>query len=153
LTKAFQVPCAVAGFEPADILQAILSLVIQIETGEARLENCYPRAVTSGGNKKAKKIMGDVFETVEGNWRGIGTIPDSRLKIREAFESFDAEKLFDLRVPEAEEPKGCACGQILRGLKIPPDCALYKKSCTPANPVGPCMVSSEGTCAAYYKYD
>jgi hydrogenase expression/formation protein HypD len=152
LIERYHVPFAISGFEPADILQAILNLIKQIESGRARIENCYPRAVTFDGNVKAKKIMGDVFETVDVNWRGIGTIPKSGLKIREKFASFDAQKAFDFTVPDSEDPKGCSCGEILTGIRTPPDCALYKKACTPMHPVGPCMVSSEGSCAAYYRY-
>ncbi len=148
-----RIPCVVAGFEPADVMQAIFMLVEQTETNTAKLENAYPRAVTDNGNTKAQKIMHDVFETADAVWRGIGTIPESGLKIREDFAQFDAQKMFKIEVPESKEPKGCACGEILTGLKTPPECSLYKKACTPVNPVGPCMVSSEGTCAAYYKYE
>ena len=151
--EKYKIPCAITGFEPADILQAILSLVRQIEGGNPGLENLYKRAVTFDGNEKAKKIMQDVFETVDVSWRGIGIIPESGLKIREKFSSFDAEKMFKFDVPEAVISKGCSCGEILQGIKIPPECSLYKKICTPVNPVGPCMVSSEGTCAAYYRYN
>lgn len=148
-----RIPCVVAGFEPADMLQAIYMLAEQAETGTAKLENAYTRAVTHDGNTRAWKVMQDVFETADSVWRGIGTISGSGLKIRENFARFDAQKMFEIEVSESEEPKGCACGEILTGLKTPPECSLYKKACTPMNPVGPCMVSSEGTCAAYYKYD
>ncbi|MBU4185733.1 MAG: hydrogenase formation protein HypD [Proteobacteria bacterium] len=151
--ERYKIPCAITGFEPADILQAILSLVRQIEDGNPKLENLYQRAVTFDGNEKAKKIMRDVFETVDTAWRGIGVISESGLKIRNKFASFDAENMFEFDLPETIEPKGCACGEILQGIKTPPECALYKKICTPINPVGPCMVSSEGTCAAYYRYN
>ncbi|MBU4067999.1 MAG: hydrogenase formation protein HypD, partial [Proteobacteria bacterium] len=151
--ESHKIPCAITGFEPADILYAILSLVRQIEDGNPKLENLYQRAVTFDGNKKAINIMRDVFETVDVSWRGIGIIPESGLKIREEFSSFDAEKMFEFDVPEAVISKGCSCGEILQGIKTPPECALYKKICTPINPVGPCMVSSEGTCAAYYRYN
>jgi hydrogenase expression/formation protein HypD len=147
-----KIPCVVTGFEPADILQAILLLLGQIETGRPCLENAYRRAVTLGGNRKAQKILEDVFEPADVCWRGIGMIPGSGLKIRKKFAAHDAEKLFDIQVPASEEPQGCACGEILTGLKTPPDCPLYKTVCSPSDPVGPCMVSSEGTCAAYYKY-
>ncbi len=147
-----RIPCVVAGFEPVDLLQAMLKLVEQIETGKPALENGYPRAVTQDGNLKARQVMGEVFESVDTAWRGIGVIPKSGLKIKKEYETFDAEKIFSIDVPDSEEPKGCACGEILTGIKIPPDCPLYKKVCTPIDPVGPCMVSTEGTCAAYYKY-
>jgi hydrogenase expression/formation protein HypD len=145
-------PCVVAGFEPADILLAILRLSEQIAGGAPRLENAYPRAVTAIGNAKAREMTDTVFEVCDAPWRGIGTIPDSGLRIRKAFEMFDAQKHFAIDVPASAPPKGCACGDILTGKKTPPECALYKKVCTPMSPVGPCMVSTEGTCAAYYKY-
>lgn len=151
--ERYKIPCAITGFEPADILQAILSLVTQIEGDNPGLGNLYRRAVTFDGNEKAINIMRDVFETVDTSWRGIGIIPESGLKIREEFSSFDAEKMFEFDVPEAVISRGCSCGEILQGIKTPPECALYEKICTPVNPVGPCMVSSEGTCAAYYRYN
>jgi hydrogenase expression/formation protein HypD len=152
VVDAYQVPCVIAGFEPIDILQAVLTLVEQIETGRPALYNGYQRAVTFSGNEKAQKILEDVFETVDAKWRGIGTIPKSGHAIRKEFESFDAQKIFKLDVPESEDPRGCACGEILTGLKTPVECPLYKTVCTPEDPVGPCMVSSEGTCAAYFRY-
>jgi len=148
----YRVPSVIAGFEPADILQAISMLVDQLESGRARLENGYQRAVTFDGNKEAERIMHGVFETVDATWRGMGAIPKSGLKIRTAFAPFDAQKVFDISVPDSEEPAGCLCGEILRGIKTPHECPLYKEVCTPTDPVGPCMVSSEGTCAAYYKF-
>jgi hydrogenase expression/formation protein HypD len=149
----YQIPCVVAGFEPADILQAVSMLVEMIETSNPGLENAYPRAVTEQGNTKAQKILQDIFEPADACWRGIGMIPQSGLKIRDEYAVHDAEKQFDIRVPEPKIPPGCACGDILTGKKQPPDCKLYKKVCTPTDPVGPCMVSTEGTCAAYYRYN
>ena len=146
------VPCVVAGFEPADILQAVGMLVEMIESGKPGLDNAYPRAVTEEGNTKAQKILQDIFEPADVCWRGIGMIPQSGLKIRAQYAVHDAERQFELRVPEPKIPPGCACGEILTGKKIPPDCKLYRKVCTPTDPVGPCMVSTEGTCAAYYRY-
>ena len=146
------VPCVVGGFEPADILLAILRLAEQIAEGAPRLENAYPRAVTAHGNARAREMTNAVFEPCDAPWRGIGTIPDSGLRIRKSYEKFDAQKHFAITVPKSAPPKGCACGDILTGKKIPPECALFKKACTPMTPVGPCMVSSEGTCAAYFKY-
>ena len=142
----------IAGFEPVDILQAILMLVEQIETDKPELANGYQRAVTFDGNRKAQTIMQEVFETADANWRGLGVIPLSGLNIRKNFASFDAQKAFNVHVPETEDPKGCICGEVLTGIKMPPQCPLYKKTCTPTDPVGPCMVSSEGTCAAYHQY-
>ena len=152
LPEVFRMPCAVAGFEPVDLLQAILSLCSQIEGSAATVANCYSRAVTLDGNRKAKEAMSKVFEVRHAVWRGLGTIPSSGLGVREVFSAHDAEKVLGIRIPESEEPRKCSCGEILTGRKIPPQCALYGKACTPADPVGPCMVSSEGTCAAYYKY-
>ncbi|MFH1488701.1 MAG: hydrogenase formation protein HypD [Pseudomonadota bacterium] len=151
LVKEYGMPCAIAGFEPVDILQAISHLLEQIKSGKSKLENCYPRAVGYDGNIKARQFMETVFETVHATWRGLGEIPYSGLGIREDFASFDARRIFDVAVNDVEEPKGCACGQILTGMKTHPECPLYRKVCTPMDPVGPCMVSSEGTCAAYYR--
>ncbi len=150
--KQHQIPCVIAGFEPADILQAIGMLVEQIETGQPVLENAYPRAVTLAGNTKAQKMLDDVFYPADVCWRAIGVIPQSGLKIRPKYERHDAAKIFDIQVSDSTDPKGCACGEILIGVKTPPECPLYKTVCNPIDPVGPCMVSTEGTCAAYYKY-
>jgi hydrogenase expression/formation protein HypD len=150
--EKYRIPCVVAGFEPADILQAIYMLVEMIEKGSADLKNAYPRAVTEGGNPKARQILQDIFEPADACWRGIGVIPESGLKIKDDFAAHDAEKQFDLQIPEPKIPGGCVCGEILTGKKSPPDCKLFRTVCTPVDPVGPCMVSTEGTCAAYYKY-
>ena len=152
VVEKYHTPCVVSGFEPADILQSIYMLVKQIEAEDAKLENEYRRAVTPEGNEKARQIMYQVFGPTDARWRGIGTIPRSGLNIRGEFEPFDAKKRFDLSAHDSREPRGCACGEILMGLKTPPECPLYKTLCTPGRPVGPCMVSTEGTCAAYYKY-
>jgi hydrogenase expression/formation protein HypD len=150
--KAHHIPGVVAGFEPADILQAIWMLVEQIENRAPQLSNAYGRAVTPRGNEKAQALLDEVFEVADVAWRGIGVIPQSGLVIRGPFAAFDAGQKFNLELPEPKEPQGCACGEILTGVKTPPDCPLYKTRCTPMDPVGPCMVSSEGTCAAYYRY-
>lgn len=152
LFATYRVPCTVAGFEPTDILKAVAMLVEQIESEKPAVENAYPRAVTQEGNVKAQKIMETVFKVEDANWRGLGVIPLSGLGLSDAFAEFDAMRRFQPVVPEAPEPKGCGCGEILTGRKTPPECALYKKVCTPVNPIGPCMVSSEGTCAAYYRF-
>ena len=150
--EANQVPCVVAGFEPADLLQGIAMLVDQIEANAPALENAYARAVTASGNVKAVNIMNAVFQVADADWRGIGTIAASGLAIRDEYAAFDAVNAFGIRLQPVPEPKGCACGEILTGMKIPPQCPLYKTVCNPMAPVGPCMVSSEGTCAAYYRY-
>jgi hydrogenase expression/formation protein HypD len=148
----FQVPCVITGFEPLDLLQGIYRLCVQVEAGTPALENAYPRAVTTAGNQKARQLMEAVFERADADWRGLGTIVQSGTKIRQAYADFDAGHHFDLDLPAPIAPKGCACGEILTGAKIPPECPLFRKVCTPMDPVGPCMVSSEGTCAAYYRY-
>jgi len=150
--QRYHISCVISGFEPIDILLAIHNLVHRIEHDDPGLENGYRRAVSFEGNPKAQSVMNTVFESADTAWRGLGVIPRSGLKIRNEFEAFDAQKVFDIRLKETEAPTGCACGEILTGSKIPPQCPLYSKTCTPAQPVGPCMVSSEGTCAAYYRY-
>jgi hydrogenase expression/formation protein HypD len=150
--ESHRVPCVVAGFEPADLLQSIAMLVEQVEESRPALENAYPRAVTLEGNTKAMAVIDEVFQVTDADWRGIGTITSSGLAIREKYAAFDAVRAFDIRLQPVEDPKGCACGEILTGVKIPPQCPLYKTICNPMAPVGPCMVSSEGTCAAYYRY-
>ncbi len=152
LAHDFDVPCVIAGFEPLDVLQAIGLLVRQIEKGEAGVEIQYRRAVSPGGNPKARALLEDVFEPCDSVWRGLGLLPGSGLKIASPYGDFDAERRFDIPLTDGREPRGCLCGDILRGLKQPPDCSLFRKACTPESPVGACMVSSEGTCAAYYKY-
>jgi hydrogenase expression/formation protein HypD len=142
----------VSGFEPADIMQAVLMLTAQIESAAPKVEVQYRRVVNTGGNLIAQKILKEVFEYRDDQWRGLGFIPESGLRITDNYSEFDAEKQFIINVPESTEPKGCICGQILRGLKTPPDCTLFAEKCTPLDPVGACMVSGEGTCATYYKY-
>jgi hydrogenase expression/formation protein HypD len=150
--QKYRIPSVVTGFEPVDILKAVLKLVEQNESKTPRLMNAYPRAVADGGNPKARAIMDQVFEKADALWRGIGHIPDSGMVLKASFYKFDAAKKFELSVPDTREPPGCDCGRILMGLKRPDECRLYKKACTPMHPVGPCMVSSEGACAAFYKY-
>lgn len=145
-------PGVVAGFEPLDVLQGILRLAKQIANGAPALENAYHRAVCEGGNTKAQMVMAQVFESAAVRWRGLGLIPGSGLAIRPAYGRFDAARRFEIPVVEMSPPRGCACGEILTGCKTPLQCALFGKRCTPMAPVGPCMVSSEGTCAAYYRY-
>ncbi len=153
IVKNYALGCVVSGFEPLDILQSIYMLVHQIEKGRPELENQYCRAVKPEGNIKAQKIMYRVFETSDDWWRGIGTIPDSGLSLTDEFKAFDAGQLFEsLPRTHSDKDKGCICGEILKGLKTPVDCPLFSKACTPVDPVGACMVSSEGSCAAWYKY-
>jgi hydrogenase expression/formation protein HypD len=142
----------VAGFEPADIMHAVLMLAGQIESGSPAVEVQYRRVVNNEGNIAARKILEEVFEYRDDTWRGLGKIQESGLGIGKKYSSFDAENHFSTDVPEAVEPLGCICADILRGLKTPRNCSLFGGRCTPSDPVGACMVSTEGTCATYYKY-
>jgi len=151
--EQYNIPSVIAGFEPLDILKGILMLVKQNKAQKPALENAYPRAVSDAGNVKAKQIMNQVFKTAGATWRGIGEIPDSGMILNQYFEKYDAVKKFSIDIKDTKEPGACSCGEILMGLKTPEDCRLYARACTPMNPVGPCMVSSEGSCAAYYRYN
>ncbi|MCP4598839.1 hydrogenase formation protein HypD [Neptuniibacter sp.] len=151
--EEYQKPVVIAGFEPLDVLQAILMLVRQINEGRAEVENEFSRAVTYDGNPQAKSVVADTFELRRSfEWRGLGTVPYSALRIKSEFAEFDAEKRFTVEYRSARENKACECGAILRGVKSPRDCTLFGDPCTPENPLGSCMVSSEGACAAYYSY-
>ncbi len=152
LAKNFKLPCVVAGFEAADILQALLMLIKQRYRGEFKVENAYTRVVSWQGNVQARAIVDKVFRPVSTLWRGLGEIPASGLEIKPPYKKFDAVSRLGLKPVKSSEPPGCLCGEILRGVKSPNNCPLFGKRCTPLNPVGPCMVSSEGTCAAFYKY-
>jgi hydrogenase expression/formation protein HypD len=152
LAEKYGLGVVVSGFEPVDMMQAILMLAIQLEAGTPKVEIQYKRIVHPGGNKIALGLLGQVFELKDDRWRGLGVIPGSGMKIREEYAAFDAEKKYPGTVPEPSDPKGCICGSILRGLKTPTDCGLFATRCTPSDPVGACMVSGEGTCATYYKY-
>ena len=145
-------PCVIAGFEAPDLMMGTLTLALMIAEGRKETVNLYERVVREEGNRAARQMIDRVFEVVPTAWRGIGVIPGSGLAIREEYEAFDAAKKFPVTVPEAVEAAGCRCGELLRGLIAPPECGLYGTACTPEEPVGPCMVSSEGPCAAYYKY-
>ena len=151
--EEYQKPVVIAGFEPLDVLQAIRMLVRQINQGRAEVENEFSRAVTYQGNEQAKRIVAETFELRRAfEWRGLGTVPYSALKIKSEFSAFDAEQRFHVEYRSARENKACECGAILRGVKSPRDCSLFGDPCTPENPLGSCMVSSEGACAAYYSY-
>lgn len=152
VAEKYHVPCVIAGFEPVDILQSILMLVQQIEQSRGGVEITYKRGVTYEGNKNAREFLNQVFDPCDANWQGLGMIPQSGLRIRDEFNEFNAQLQFDLAVEQVIEPKGCACGEVLCGILTPNECALFGTACTPDDPVGPCMVSTEGTCAAYYKY-
>lgn len=153
VSQEYGKPIVIAGFEPVDMLQAIWMLVTQLNEGRAEVENEYARAVSAQGNRKAQAVVADVFTTRdEFEWRGLGRLPQSALAIRSAFSQFDAERQFALPDFITKETKACECPAILRGAKKPRDCAIFATVCTPENPVGACMVSAEGACAAYYRY-
>jgi hydrogenase expression/formation protein HypD len=152
LPREHGVPCAVAGFELTDILGAILALVQMVEAVQPDVINAYPRSVQEQGNPAALAIMNQVFRTGPARWRGLGLLPDSGLHLREKYSPFDALREFDVDVPPVREPSGCRCGDVLRGVLEPLQCPLFGESCTPETPVGPCMVSAEGGCAAHYRY-
>jgi hydrogenase expression/formation protein HypD len=142
----------ITGFEPVDVLEGILMLLEQIESGRPEVAIQYGRAVCPEGNPRAMAMMAEVFETGDAEWRGLGKIGQSGLFIRGTYGEFDARKRFPIPELASKEIPGCACGDILRGIKEPAECSLFRRFCTPANPVGPCMVSSEGTCASRYRY-
>ncbi|WP_298231222.1 hydrogenase formation protein HypD [uncultured Azohydromonas sp.] len=151
--RDYRKPVVIAGFEPLDVMQAVLMLVRQVNEGRAEVENEFSRAVTRQGNAAAQAVVAEVFELRESfEWRGLGEVPGSALRIRPEFERFDAEKRFALTYRPVPDHKQCACGEILRGVKRPTDCKLFGSVCTPENPMGSCMVSSEGACAAHYSY-
>ncbi len=152
LSSEFRIPSAVVGFTPADVLRGVLALVGQLRSGETRVENLYGRAVTAEGNRRARELLERFFEPVRAAWRGLGTIDGSGLALREQYARRDASRI-DVALPDPVEPEGCRCGEVLRGTIDPPDCPLFASVCTPETPVGACMVSSEGTCAAWHRHE
>ncbi len=152
LVTAFGLACVVGGFETADLLKSLILLARQVGGNKPKVENSYPRAVSWAANLRATKMVDEIFEPVDMVWRGLGNLPGSGLKIRQKYAEFDAEVRLDIDLVETAEPEGCLCGEILKGMKIPEECPLFDTRCTPEAPIGPCMVSSEGTCAAYHKY-
>ncbi len=157
ISKDYDVPQVIAGFEPLDLMMAVWMLVHQIQRGEAAVENEYVRAVKEDGNVKAQMAINEVFELVDVKWRGFPVIPKSGLKLRDKFEDYDArkkyeDKLQDLNGKEFNEPAGCRCGDVLRGLISSQECPLFGNKCTPSTPVGPCMVRIEGSCSIEYRY-
>jgi hydrogenase expression/formation protein HypD len=152
LSRQYRVPIVVGGFEPVDLIEAIVMLVAQLEEGRAEAENQYARAVTLEGNRIAQKVLLEVFEVVDRKWRGIGAIPQSGFRLRPEFAEYDAERIFGLADATVEEPAECIAAQVLQGLKKPVDCPAFGVRCTPENPLGAPMVSAEGACAAYYQY-
>ena len=152
LVDKYHLACVVAGFETTDLLNGLILLARQVGRGEAKVENTYTRAVNWEGNLRAARMVEEIFEPADMEWRGLGVIPGSGLAIRAGYADFDAVARLDITLPVAREAKGCRCGEILKGMSIPTECPLFNTRCTPGSPIGPCMVSSEGTCAAYHKY-
>ncbi|MGH7323918.1 MAG: hydrogenase formation protein HypD [Candidatus Rokuibacteriota bacterium] len=152
IARHYRVPVVITGFEPIDLLDGVLRAVRQLEAGRAGVENQYSRVVGRAGNVAAQRLMWSVFEVSDRKWRGMGTIPKSGLRLRYEFRDHDAERRFEVAALEAHEPAECISGQILRGLKRPPDCLAFGTRCTPSAPLGATMVSAEGACAAYYVY-
>lgn len=152
LAKKYGIPGVITGFEPVDVLQGIAMIMRQLHEGRAEIEIAYARGVMPQGNPTALAAIDEVFETCPAIWRGLGRIDGSGYRIREEFSRFDAVRHFQPDVEPTQDPKGCRCGDVLRGIMAPSDCPLFRTVCTPENPVGPCMVSSEGSCAAYYRY-
>jgi len=145
-------PCVVAGFEPGDVLQAILMLVRQLEAGESRVDIEYARGVSYEGNRNALAAMERVFDKASSEWRGLGAVEHTGLVLKSEFADFDASSFIGREIEPVPDPPGCRCGDVLRGRISPLECPLFRKVCTPEKPVGPCMVSSEGSCATYYQY-
>ena len=152
LVRDFRIPIVVGGFEPVDLLESMRMLVRQLENGEAKVENQYVRSVNYQGNLPAQRVVSQVFEIADQKWRGIGMIPASGLRVREEYGDYDSSRIYDLASITVEEPAECIAAQVLQGLKKPTDCAAFGMRCTPQNPLGAPMVSSEGACAAYYNY-
>lgn len=152
LAKQHRIPVVITGFEALDMLEGILFLVRQIEAGRAEVEIQYRRTVTPQGNLLARQALAEVFEPEDAYWRGIGVIPQSGLRLRGPWSRYDAKKLFPLEIHSTPDPAGCSCGEVLKGLLLPSECPLFAGVCTPEEPIGPCMVSTEGSCAAYYRF-
>lgn len=152
LAQKYGIPGVITGFEPVDVLQGIAMIMRQLHEGRAEIEIAYSRGVMKEGNSVALAAIEEVFETVDATWRGLGVIPGSGYAIRDEYKEFDAFARFSPEVEPTQEPKGCRCGDVLRGIMAPNECPLFRKVCTPENPIGPCMVSSEGSCAAYFRY-
>jgi len=152
IAEEMKIPIIVTGFEPVDILQGILMAVTQLEFGKYEVKNAYSRLVSFNGNRKSQEVIGQVFEECDRKWRGIGLIPTSGWRLKPEYQKFDAENRFQIKDINSEESTLCIAGQILQGIKKPTECSAFGKSCTPEHPLGATMVSSEGTCAAYYHY-
>jgi len=151
--EASHVPCVIAGFEPLDILLGILGCVQQIACGEARVDNQYSRVVKSGGNTRAKELMNKYLSPVDAAWRGMGVLPGSALGVRPEYAHYDAATRHGISVLYGDEPAACRCGDVIKGKIHPPDCPLFAGACNPDHPIGPCMVSVEGSCSAWFQYE
>ncbi len=152
LSDEYHLPIAVAGFEPLDILRGISMLVERLGQGRAGVDNAYSRSALPQGNVTALRIMNRVFESSDAEWRGLGFLPKSGLQIKDRYSTFDASKVFPIPLNRSQEPPGCRCGEVLRGLLNPTRCPLFRRVCNPQNPIGPCMVSAEGACSAYLQF-
>jgi len=153
IAEDYHIPCVISGFEPIDILESIATIIRQINKDISEVDIQYKRVVKEEGNPTAVKLIYEVFDKSDSVWRGLGNIPGSGLKLKKKFLKFDAKTYFPVKRFKSREPAGCECGDVLKGIKKPAECRLFSKICKPENPVGPCMVSSEGSCAAYYKYE
>lgn len=153
IPERYRIPCVVSGFEAWDLMTSVSRLLQQLVDGRAEVENEYSRSVTETGNLAAQQLLAEVFEPGDAVWRGIGTIAGSGLAIRPAYARYDAARALDVKFTPARVNPACQCGAVLRGMATPLDCRLFGRACSPLHPVGPCMVSSEGVCAAYYKYE
>ena len=152
LAEEYHIPGVITGFEPVDVLQGVYMLLKQLEEGRAEIEIGYHRGVMPEGNPTAKALVAQVFEPIDADWRGIGVIPGTGLGMRPEYDHYNAIKRIPVTPPEPKEIKGCQCGEVLRGITLPFECRLFGRGCTPEHPIGPCMVSSEGSCAAYYRF-
>ena len=152
IVQDFARPCVVAGFEPVQIIEGLAEICQQLQAGKAELGSVYSAVVTEKGNTSAQKMIADFFEPTDGYWRGLGKIEKSTLQLRDKYSRFDAFKRFDVTETASEDVSGCRCGEVLCGLIDPPECSLFESHCAPQTPIGPCMVSSEGSCAAWFKY-
>jgi hydrogenase expression/formation protein HypD len=152
VVEKYHVPCVVAGFEPVDVMSALIALLKQVCDGEAKVENPYAVAVKPQGNETALRLLDRVFVVSDAPWRALGVIKQSGLELRPEYKSYDALERFGIVLEEDQDPEGCRCGEVIQGKVTPEECSLFGTVCTPTAPVGPCMVSSEGTCSAWFKY-
>jgi hydrogenase expression/formation protein HypD len=152
IASEYHLPSVITGFDASDILMGISMILEQMVNGKSVVGNQYKRVVRDEGNPKAVSMINTIFEPSDAEWRGLGIIPGSGLSLKSCFSHRDIRFLFDPDVPDAKEPAACSCGEVLKGMKFPTDCVLFGKACTPEKPVGACMVSTEGSCSAYYRY-